>query len=378
MEKLLMKCQQSVCFQTLATASGKLIGVATLNAEKALNALSLDMVRLLTEQLKKWKSDNEIAFIVLDGCGDKAFCAGGDVRALYEASIENKGQIAAAAKTFFTEEYELDYLIHNFEKPVLVWGNGFVMGGGVGLMAGASHRVVTETSRIAMPEVTIGLYPDVGGSYFLNRMPGKSGLFLGFTAYQMNAADACYVGMANHYLNNDDKELMFDALATVDWGDDAGMNHQNLDEVLHEVALKSAVPKGESIIANNQGLIDSLMNGSLEDIVNRMAELETDEKWLSRAKAAMLAGSPLSCQLIYEQFKLGQELSLADVFRWELGLSVNCLAIGDFNEGVRALLIDKDRNPQWHYPSVAEVPSELISKMIASPWNEHPLAALDK
>ncbi len=373
-----MICQQSVCFQTLATASGKLIGVATLNAESALNALSLDMVRLLTEQLNKWKSDTEIAFVVLDGSGEKAFCAGGDVRALYDASIESKGQIAEAAKIFFTEEYELDYLIHNFEKPLMVWGNGFVMGGGVGLMAGASHRVVTETSRIAMPEVTIGLYPDVGGSYFLNRMPGKSGLFLGLTAYQMNAADACYVGMANHYLNNDDKELMFDALATVDWGDDAGMNHQNLDEVLHEVALKSAVPKGESTIAGNQGLIDSLMNGSPDEIAARMSELETDEKWLSKAKTAMLAGSPISCRLIYEQFRLGQELSLADAFRWELALSVNCLAIGDFNEGVRALLIDKDRNPRWRYSSVCEVPDELISEMVASAWNEHPLAALGK
>lgn len=373
-----MNCQQSVCFQTLTTVSGKFIGVATLNAEKALNALSLDMVRLLTEQLNKWKSDSNIAFVVLDGSGEKAFCAGGDVRALYEASIADKGQIAAAAQTFFTEEYQLDYLIHNFEKPVLVWGNGFVMGGGVGLMAGASHRVVTETSRIAMPEVTIGLYPDVGGSYFLNRMPGKSGLFLGFTAYQMGAADACYVGMANHYLNDDDKDPMFDALVTADWGDDAGMNHQYLDEVLHEVALKSAIPKGESTIANNQGLIDTLMGGTLDDIVKRMSDLETDEKWLSRAKSAMLEGSPISCQLIYKQSKLGTSLSLADVFRWELGISVNCLAIGDFNEGVRALLIDKDRNPQWHYNSAFEVPSELISKMVTSPWSEHPLATLGK
>ncbi|MBM7072526.1 enoyl-CoA hydratase/isomerase family protein [Shewanella sp. 202IG2-18] len=376
MEKLLMTCQQSVFFQTLATASGKLIGVATLNAEKALNALSLDMVRLLTEQLTKWKSDTNIAFVVLDGCGEKAFCAGGDVRALYDASIANKGQVAEAAKTFFTEEYQLDHLIHTFEKPVMVWGNGFVMGGGVGLMAGASHRVVTETSRIAMPEVTIGLFPDVGGSYFLNRTPGKSGMFLGFTAYQMNAADACYVGMANHYLNNDDKEPMFDVLATVDWSDDIGMNHQYLDEALHEVALKSAVPKGESVIADNQGLIDTLMSGNLNDIVTRMTALETDEKWLSRAKSSMLSGSPISCQLIFEQAKLGTDLSLADVFRWELAVSVNCLAIGDFNEGVRALLIDKDRNPKWHQNSVSEVPSDLIQKIITSPWKEHPLAAL--
>ncbi|MBE8168452.1 MAG: enoyl-CoA hydratase/isomerase family protein [Shewanella sp.] len=371
-----MSCQQPVCFQTLATASGKLIGVATLNAEKALNALNLDMLRLLTKQLTDWKNDSEIACVVLDGCGEKAFCAGGDVRALYDASIENKGEIAAAAQTFFTEEYQLDFLIHEYSKPLLVWGNGFVMGGGVGLMAGASHRVVTETSRIAMPEVTIGLYPDVGGSYFLNRMPGKTGLFLGLTAYQMSAADACYVGMANHFLNNDDRELMFDAMATLDWSGDIGMDHQRLDEMLNELTYKSAIPKGESVLAENQGLIDALMSGSLTDIMARVADIETDEKWLSRAKSSVLAGSPISCQLIYRQTQLDANLTLADTFRWELAASVNCLSIGDFNEGVRALLIDKDRNPKWHYKSVDAVPSELIEQITCSPWASHPLADL--
>ncbi|MGL5358870.1 MAG: enoyl-CoA hydratase/isomerase family protein, partial [Shewanella sp.] len=210
---------QKVAFQTLATASGKLIGIATLNVESALNALDLDMVRKLSQQLTLWQHDPLIAAVVLDGSGDRAFCAGGDVRALYQASMTKPGELSQAAEVFFTEEYRLDYLLHTYGKPVLVWGDGIVMGGGLGLMAGASHRVVTETSRIAMPEVTIGLYPDVGGSYFLNRMPGKLGLFLGLSAYQLNAADACYVGLADHYLNRDDKELMFDAMATLDWVD---------------------------------------------------------------------------------------------------------------------------------------------------------------
>ncbi|WP_220741528.1 enoyl-CoA hydratase/isomerase family protein, partial [Shewanella algidipiscicola] len=142
-----------------------------------------------------------------------------------------------------------------------------------GLMAGASHRVVTETSRIAMPEVTIGLYPDVGGSYFLNRMQGKMGLFLGLTAYQLNAADACYVGLADHYLNRDDKELMFDAMATLDWSDTPALNHQRLDSMINELSNQVDIPKGESVLADSQDNIDRLMAGSLEDIVTRMSTL---------------------------------------------------------------------------------------------------------
>ena len=375
-QQTLSQPTQNVVFQTLATASGKLIGVVTLNVEKALNALDLDMVRAMTVQLKAWQQDNAIACVVLDGSGEKAFCAGGDVRAIYHASIAAPNKVTAEASAFFEEEYRLDYLLHTYGKPVLVWGDGIVMGGGVGLMAGASHRIVTQTSRIAMPEVTIGLYPDVGGSYFLNRMPGKMGLFLGFSAYQMNAADACYTGLANHYLNQDDKELMFDAMATVAWDNDNGLNHQRLDEMLNELSLQVDVPKGESLLAQNQGLIDSLMAGSLDDILTRMANIDTDEVWLNRAKKALLAGSPLSCHLIYAQAQLGTELSLAEVFRWELGISVNCCAVGDFAEGVRALLIDKDKSPKWQYPDVASVPASAVQALLTSPWQVHPLASL--
>ncbi|MGL4641046.1 MAG: enoyl-CoA hydratase/isomerase family protein [Shewanella sp.] len=367
----------NVVFQTLATASGKLVGVVTLNVEKALNALDLDMVRAMTAQLNLWKKDPLIACVVLDGSGDKAFCAGGDVRALYHASVAAKGQVTEVAKVFFEEEYRLDYLLHTYGKPVLVWGDGIVMGGGLGLMAGASHKVVTETSRIAMPEVTIGLYPDVGGSYFLNRMPGKMGLFLGLTAYQMNAADACYVGLADHYLNRDDKELMFDAMATLDWVDSPALNHQRLDSMLNELSNKVAIPKGESVLAQHQQMIDRLMAGSLEEILGRMANLASTEPWLIKACNTLLAGSPISWQLIYAQGQLGHKLSLAQCFQWELTLSVNMCARGDFCEGVRALLIDKDKQPKWQFADVQSVPRSVIEDMLTCPWGEdHPLRQL--
>ncbi|MGL5391212.1 MAG: enoyl-CoA hydratase/isomerase family protein [Shewanella sp.] len=369
--------QQKVVFQTLATASGKLIGIATLNVESALNALDLDMVRKLSQQLTLWQHDPLIAAVVLDGSGDRAFCAGGDVRALYQASMTKPGELSQAAEVFFTEEYRLDYLLHTYGKPVLVWGDGIVMGGGLGLMAGASHRVVTETSRIAMPEVTIGLYPDVGGSYFLNRMPGKLGLFLGLSAYQLNAADACYVGLADHYLNRDDKELMFDAMATLDWVDSPALNHQRLDSMLNELSNKVAYPKGESVLAQHQSLIDHLMAGSLADILERMANLVSSEPWLTKARTTLLAGSPISWQMIYAQSQLGNKLSLAQCFQWELTLSVNLCASGDFCEGVRALLIDKDKQPNWRFKEASAVPDTLICALLTAPWGEaHPLRQL--
>ena len=185
-----------VLFEELPTACGRSVGVATLNAPAALNALSLSMVRALTPMLRQWAYDNAIVGVVLQGAGEKAFCAGGDLRELYESLRANPGEPSDYARGFFAEEYQLDYLIHTFDKPILCWGHGIVMGGGIGLMSGASHRVVTSQSRLAMPEITVGLYPDVGGSWLLRRMPGRLGLFLALTGASRNASDALFCGRA--------------------------------------------------------------------------------------------------------------------------------------------------------------------------------------
>ncbi|MCL1042377.1 enoyl-CoA hydratase/isomerase family protein [Shewanella marisflavi] len=358
-----------VVFQTLGTLSGKRVGVATLNMEKALNALNMDMVQALTAQLTDWADDDAIAMVVLDGAGEKAFCAGGDVRALYQAAREQPGEIPEVTQEFFTREYFLDHLLHTFDKPVLVWGDGIVMGGGLGLMAGASHRIVTERSRIAMPEVTIGLYPDVGGSYFLNRMPGHMGRFLGMTAYNMDGADAFYVGLGNHFLNSNDKQPLFDALSSVDWESDVCANHGKLNALLEAMSSRCEQPMGASVLEQHQAEIDALMEGELADIMTKVKAVEDGEPWLARALSTMLAGSPLSLHLVYQQSLLGTELSLSQVFQLELGLSCNCCSIGDFAEGVRALLIDKDRQPQWLYETVEAVPQEMVKSLMTSPWD---------
>ncbi len=377
---------QSVVFQVLGTASGKAIGIATLNIEKALNALNMEMVELLMAQLKTWQQDDNIACVMLDGSGDKAFCAGGDVRALHSSASLSPGEIPQMASEFFEKEYRLDYLLHTYGKPVLVWGDGIVMGGGLGLMAGASHRVVTQTSRIAMPEVTIGLYPDVGGSYFLNRMPGKTGLFLGMTAYNLNAADALYVGLGNHYVDSGDKEPLLNAMAELPWSSDEAQNKLVLTTLLNNIGVDADKLVSDSPLKQNQELIDELMTGDTQTILANMQSI-TDEQleahsWLGRARKTMLAGSPISWQLVYEQSLLGTELSLAQVFYKELGMSVLCCAIGDFREGVRALLLDKDRQPKWLAPNLEElstgVNEDLVERILTSPWSEaeHPLRDL--
>ena len=166
-----------VLFEELPVRGGQRIAIATLNAEKSLNALTLEMIRLLDARLSAWENDDAVVAVLLRGAGDKAFCAGGDVRSLRAALLED-GEVYPNphAVAFFSEEYRLDYRIHRYRKPLIVWGGGIVMGGGLGLMAGASHRVATPATRIAMPEITIGLYPDVAGSWFLQRMPAKLGL----------------------------------------------------------------------------------------------------------------------------------------------------------------------------------------------------------
>ncbi|WP_299010075.1 enoyl-CoA hydratase/isomerase family protein [uncultured Shewanella sp.] len=367
---------QNVIFSTLPTQDGHAIGRVILNCEAALNALNLDMVSAMLTQLTRWKEDPSIVCVLLEGAGEKAFCAGGDVRAIYQAGMMAPNAVTQEALHFFEQEYRLDYLLHCFEKPVIVWGDGIVMGGGLGLMVGGSHRIVTERSRIAMPEVTIGLYPDVGGSYFLHRMPGKIGLFLGLTAYQMNDADALYVKMATHRLTSQDKNTILDALQTLPW------QQKNIEQ--HHTQLNALFDKHQSHASEKSRLlleqtkIDALMAGNLAEIVSRAQQLKPTEDWLQKSLTTFLKGSPLSWLLIYAQSQLSDSLTLAEVFQFELGLSVNCSAFGDFKEGVRALLIDKDRKPIWQFVELNAECEAAAEQLLRSPWkNElHPLRDL--
>ncbi len=368
-----------VLYRELESVSDKKIGIATLNSEKSLNALSLPMVESLLPQLTQWRDDPQIAAVILEGSGQKAFCAGGDIRDLYKAMAETPDDYADYVQSFFTHEYKLDYLIHTFGKPFMVWANGIVMGGGLGLMAGASHRIVTETSRIAMPEITIGLYPDVGGTYFLNHMPAGCGMFLGLTGASINATDAKHVNLADYFVSDARKQDVLDELLVTRWGDSGALNKKKLNDVLQkfENETRSAMPSGN--IRNHQALIEDVTShDSVEGIVNAILAVETEDKWLSRAKASLANGSPVTAHIVFRQLQKGESFSLADCFRLELGVSVQCGRHGEFAEGVRALLIEKDNNPAWKYASVEEVESSFIDELFSSPWSAeaHPLKDL--
>jgi enoyl-CoA hydratase/carnithine racemase len=370
-----------VLFRELESVLDKKVAVATLNSERSLNALSLQMVELLLPKLKEWQADPEVALVVLEGVGDKAFCAGGDIVDLYKASIEaGKGNIAPEVTEFFSKEYRLDYLIHRFEKPILVWGHGIVMGGGLGLMAGASHRVVTEKSRIAMPEVAIGLYPDVGGTYFLNKMPLGCGLFLGLTGASINATDAKYIHLADHFISSSRKVELIEKLLLVYWGDTVALNHQKLTDVLTEFEVQDQVHMPAGNIAKHQDLIEQLVNcDRVESAVVKILDQVTTDKWLSKAQQGLANGSALSMHIVKHQLEVGAEMTLAECFRMELGLSVKCAALGEFVEGVRALLIDKDNQPAWLFDSVHDVDQSVLKDLFSDVWeaNEHPLSQLE-
>ena len=358
-----------VLFATRPTASGGKLGIATLNVEKTLNSLSLEMVESLLAQLTEWRDSDDIVAVMLDASGEKAFCAGGDVQQLYKSAVSQPGGPCEYAESFFEREYRLDYLLHRYPKPLICWGHGIVMGGGLGLFAGCRHTVVTEKTRVAMPEITIALYPDVGGTWFLPKMPGKTGLFIALTGAAINAADALYAGIARHYAQHSDKERLLAELLQIDW-------HQNeaaLDAAIEAVFAQTC--ELESNLAKHRETIDKLCDGdALPAIVDRILALDSDDKWLQKARATLAAGSAIAANTIWQKFQQGRDLTLEQVFQFELMLSTNVVRHPEFAEGVRALLIDKDKNPQWQFSQVAEVPAALMQQFTTPPWPANPLA----
>ncbi len=361
-----------VIFKELAAVNDSKIGCITLNIPGTLNSLTIECVELLLDTLQRWEDDKSIACVFITGSGEKAFCAGGDVRALYESSIGSPGGPCIEAENFFAREYRMNYLLHRYNKPVVVWGDGIVMGGGLGIFAGGSHRVVTETSRFAMPEVTIALFPDVGGSYFLNRMPGAIGRFLALTGASFNAADAIFSGIANKFITRDMRDSVLIALS-----ENACSNNDEVTEILAEFTDRSKSLLPVANVEPHLEIIDTLVGDlAIEQVIEKFAGLETDDKWLLKSKSNISHSSALSILLIDEQLHQCQDLSLVECFRRELILATNIMWHPEFAEGVRALLIDKDQNPQWKYKTIDDISREFLESFFVEPWKDHPLADL--
>ncbi|RZL88263.1 MAG: enoyl-CoA hydratase/isomerase family protein [Variovorax sp.] len=348
-----------VLFEEIETAGGKRFGVATLNALASLNALSVAMVRLLTPKLREWAQDDGVVGVLLQAAGEKAFCAGGDLRRLYQTLLECGPARNTYAEEFFREEYELDHLIHTFPKPFLCWGHGIVMGGGVGLMAGASHRVVTLQSRIAMPEINIGLYPDVGGSWFLRRTPGRTGLFLALTAAPLNAADAIFCGLADIVVPQERKAQLLETIATAAWRGEAKADHAMLSRLLAQAG--EGAERQPSKVREHFDAINELVAGDdLVDIAQRLRGLRSDDAWLQAAAKTFTQGAPSSAAVSFELWQRVLRMSLAEVFRLEYWASLGFCAHKDFAEGIRAVLIDKDRKPRWNPATLEEITPEFV------------------
>ena len=339
-----------VLFTEIDTASGHRFGRATLSAPASLNALSLQMVDLLDARLRAWIDDPRVVGVWLDAAGDKAFCAGGDVVGLYrDIKATPQGQIPAEPAAFFEREYRLDHLIHTCPKPVLCWGHGNVMGGGIGLMAGASHRVATLKTRMAMPEITIGLYPDVGGSWFLARLPGGLGEFLALTGASLNAADALEIGMADFALAHEDRAQALDAVAAASWHADAETDRAALSRLLEAQSLPRASLPASPVRQHRDRIRELIgVHQRVQDLAPALEALaQDDDPWMAQAGAAFARGSPTSAMLALALQRRLRHAALADVFRLEWQAAVGCCMHPDFPEGVRALLVDKDRQPRW-------------------------------
>lgn len=345
---------EPVRIETRPTADGRRIGMLTLDSPASLNALSLEMIQLLQGALTRWEQDPAIVCVLLQGAGEKAFCAGGDIRSFYYRKQEaSESALFGYARDFFQQEYRLDHHIHRYSKPLVCVADGICMGGGIGLFAGAGFRVVTEKSLFAMPEVTIGLYPDVGASWFLSRMPGRLGLWLGLTGARFNGADAIGLGLADHAMASRERAELPACLAALDWS--AGDPCEQIEALLTDLQEAPGQALPPPVLLPHQERIDALLAGrSLQGVLARLEGAELDEPALVQGRETCLRGSPISRAILWRQFWQARRQSLAEVFADELALSVNCVLKGDFVEGVRALLIDKDKSPRWQAPQAGE------------------------
>jgi enoyl-CoA hydratase/carnithine racemase len=348
------------------------VGHVTLNRPAAMNALSFAMIQKLAAQLRTWAGNKEVHAVVIRGAGEKAFCAGGDIRALYDSF--KAGQ--TGHELFFAEEYKLDYFIWRYPKRYIALLDGVVMGGGMGISQGAAFRVVTERTRLAMPEVGIGLFPDVGASYFLSRLPGALGLYLGLTGVQIGAADILYSGLADWFIDIEALPAFDAALSDVAWSTD---EYDDIAGVLQRLG-KRTLPQPP--LAQLRPAID--VHFAFDSVAAIIASLESERrpeylKWAEDTLAALGKRSPTMLCVTHEQLRRGATMNLPDCFRMELGMVHECFQQGDFVEGIRALIVDKDNQPRWNPPLLEQVEKESVARFFAPRWEAqtHPLRELN-
>ena len=337
------------------------VGIVSLNRPKALNALTLEMIRELDPQLAAWESDPSVKAVLIRGEGGKAFCAGGDVRAVWKSIMEeNGGKPSGLSRDFFINEYRLNRRIHHFSKPYIALLDGITMGGGVGLSRHGAFRIVTETSMIAMPETAIGLFPDVGGSWFLNQCPGWTGYYLALTGARLDAADAIYTEMATHFVPQAKLRDLQAALCAADWS--AGTAEAVARKIVQSLTDAAGQPK----LAANRSAIDTCFQK--DSVPAILAALEAQGGAFAQEALETLGyRSPTSMCVTLEQLRRGRGLPIEQVLAMEYRMTQACMRGHDFFEGIRAVLVDKDHAPKWQPARLQDVTQELVEGHFAAP-----------
>ncbi|MBP2447503.1 enoyl-CoA hydratase/isomerase family protein [Rhizobium leguminosarum] len=327
-------------------------GVIRLNRPRALNSLTLPMIRVIAEALHDFAGDSDVASVVMTGEGERGFCAGGDIRALHESARAGDGLAGA----FWREEFRLNHRIASYPKPYVALMDGITMGGGVGLSSHGRHRIVTERTRLAMPETGIGYVPDVGATWLLPRAPGEAGTWLGLTGLDIGAADAIHAGLADLQITSSRLGAVIDALSVLP----RASSSTDVDAVLK--GLSEA--QGESRLRQNASVIDRAFRfDSVEEILTALAGEEGD--FAAETRRVLMTRSPTSLKLALRLLRVGRRsASLAECLGRELGACLQMLDNPDFFEGIRAAVIDKDRNPKWSPASVEAVETAMVERLL--------------
>jgi enoyl-CoA hydratase len=329
------------------------LGHITLNRPKALNALTYAMCEKITELLLEWQDNSEIGAVLIDGAGDRAFCAGGDVILLHDSGKAGDSR----AEEFWRIEYALNELIHCYSKPYISLIDGFVMGGGVGLSVHGRYRVAGDATVFAMPETGIGYFPDVGGTFFLPRLGMSVGQWLGLTGARLNVGQTCDIGIANLYVPTDKHSDLIEALGMADLdGTDSRVN-KVLEAFSQVPPAHDAIPKA----------IKAFNCGSVPEI---LLSLDRDNsEWAAKQAKNIRRKSPIAMCVTFEALKRGINMTFRQVMTQELDISLNFLRTQDFYEGIRSQLIDKDRNPKWSHSSVDEVSPAQVEQLFRKTAN---------
>jgi enoyl-CoA hydratase/carnithine racemase len=361
-----------ITFDEINCAAGR-AGVVTFNNPKSLNALTLEMFQALHSKLKEWRDDKNIRLLFFDSVTEKAFSAGGDVKVLGLRANENID--TQLVEEFFWWEYGTDYLVHSFPKPIICWLDGITMGGGVGISNGASHRIVTEETTWSMPELQLGFFPDVAAAYFLNQLPEQIALFLAWTGARITGADALHLRLADICLPSAVKDGILNVISQTEWSDNGEENHQMVGDLLGSSELEG-VPT--HLIQRQEQILRDLNSHSVEEALIRYLGLKTEDQWLQECMKNFRHSSPLSAHVTYQHLKRGRGLTSQKVLVHDWSLAVNIVRKGDFIEGIRSVLIDKDRNPKWKHASFADVAKSEVDSLLAPAPGQDKFAAFLK